>query len=102
MQRAVNAEAKTGLRSSAIVQNSDICFPRGYRPSNNTALKVQTEETSAKEPRLKKSRPKEAKPGEEKASTLPWANAAESSEQSKRNKKDKKQRFRKRKKQTLL
>ena len=42
VQRAVNVEAKAGLRSSAIVQNSDIRCPRGHHPSNNIASKVQT------------------------------------------------------------
>ena len=42
VQRAVNAEAKAGLRSSAMVRDSDIRCPQGHRPSNNTASKVQT------------------------------------------------------------
>ena len=42
VQRTVNAEAKAGLKSSAMVQDSDIYCPRGYRPSNSTASKVQT------------------------------------------------------------
>ena len=41
MQRAVNAEAKMGLRSSTIIQDLDICYPRGHHPSNSTASKVQ-------------------------------------------------------------
>ena len=42
MQKTVNAEAKAGLRSSAMVRDSDIRCPRGHRLSNNTASKVQT------------------------------------------------------------
>ena len=42
VQRAVNAEAKAGLKSTTMIQNSDIRCPRGYRPSNNTTSKVQT------------------------------------------------------------
>ena len=49
VQRAVNAEAKAGLRSSAIVRDSDIRCPRGHRPSNSTVSKVQTQETTAKD-----------------------------------------------------
>ena len=42
VQKVVNAEAKAGLRFSAIVRDSDICYPRGHRHSNSTASKVQT------------------------------------------------------------
>ena len=97
VQRAVNAEAKAGLKSSAMVRNSDIHCPRGHYPSNNTASKMQTQGTSAKEPRPEESRPKEAKPVKKKASAPPRTNAAKSSEQGKKDRKDKKRRFRERK-----
>ena len=97
MQRVVNAEAKAGLRSSAMVRNSDICYPQGHRSSNSTISKVQTQGTSAKEPHPKEFRTKEAKPAEGKAPAPPRTNAAESSEQSKKDKKDKMRRFRRRK-----
>ena len=42
VQRTVNVEAKTGLRSSAMVQDSDIYCLKDHRPSNSTASKVQT------------------------------------------------------------
>ena len=42
VQKAVNAEAKAGLKSSIMVRDSDIHCPRDHRPSNSTALKVQT------------------------------------------------------------
>ena len=42
VQRVVNAEVKVGLKSSAMVSDSDIRCPRGHRPFNNTASKVQT------------------------------------------------------------
>ena len=42
VQKAVNAEAKAGLRSSTMVRESDAHCPRGYRPSHNTSSKVQT------------------------------------------------------------
>ena len=42
MQRAINVEVKVGLRSSTMIQESDICYPRGHRPSHNTSSKVQT------------------------------------------------------------
>ena len=71
VQKAVNAEAKVGLRSSIIVWNSDArCF-RGHRPSHNTSSKVQTKGTTAKEPRVKEPRPKEAKPANGKAPAPP-------------------------------
>ena len=80
VQRAVNAEAKAGLKSSAMVQDSDICCPRGHRLSNNIASKVQTQWMSVREPCPKESRPKEVKPAKEKAPVLPRTNMAESSE----------------------
>ena len=42
MQKAISKEAKADLKSSAIVQELDIHCPRGHRPSNSTASKVQT------------------------------------------------------------
>ena len=71
VQRAVNAEAKAGLRSSTMVRESDAHCPKGHRPSHNTASKMQTQGTSAKEPRPEESRIKEAKPAEEKAPVPP-------------------------------
>ena len=49
VQRAVNAEAKAGLRSTIIVRDSDIRYPRDHRSSNNTASKVQTQGTAVKD-----------------------------------------------------
>ena len=40
--RAVNVEAKMGLKSSTMVQDFDIYCPRVHRTSNSTVLKVQT------------------------------------------------------------
>ena len=48
VQRAINAKAKAGLRSTIIVQDLDIRCSQGHCPSNNTALKVQTQRTTAK------------------------------------------------------
>ena len=71
VQRAVNAEAKAGLRSSTMVRESDARCPRGHRPSHNTSSKMQTQGTTAKEPRTEESRPKEAKSTDGKAPALP-------------------------------
>ena len=49
VQRAVNAEVKASLRSSTMVRDSDIRCPRDHHPSNSTALKVQTQGTTAKD-----------------------------------------------------
>ena len=62
LQRAVNAEAKAGLRSSTMVRESDARYPRGHHPSHNTSSKVQTQGTTAKEPRSKEPKPKDPKP----------------------------------------
>ena len=66
VQRAVNAKAKAGLRSSIMVQNADFRCPRGHRPSQNTSAKVQTQDSIAKKSRPKESRPKDLKPANEK------------------------------------
>ena len=100
VQRAVNVEAKTALRSSAMVRDSDIRCPWGHHPSNSTAAKVQTQETSAKEPYPKKLKTKEAKLAKKKAPALPRTNMAEFLEQGKKDRKDKKRRFWERKKQS--
>ena len=83
VQKAINEEAKTGLRSITIVRDSDIRCPRGYRPSNITALKVQTQVITTKdshpeEPKVKKPRP-----------TLSRAEATEPSKQVRKKKKKK-------------
>ena len=62
VQKAVNAEAKAGLRSSTMVWDPDIHYPRGYQPSNSTVLKIQTQGTTTKdsqpeEPKVKEIRP---------------------------------------------
>ena len=49
VQRTVNAEAKAGLRSCTMVQDSKICCSKDYHPFNNTASKVQTQGTIAKD-----------------------------------------------------
>ena len=61
MQRAVNAEAKAGLRSSTMVRDLDICYPRDHCHSNSTTLKVQTQGITTKESKPEQSRPKELK-----------------------------------------
>ena len=61
VQRAVNAEAKAGLRSSTIVWESDARCPRGHCPSHNISSKVQTQGTTAKEPRSEQLKPKDPK-----------------------------------------
>ena len=81
IQRVVNMEAKVGLKSSTMVWDSNIRYPRGHRLSNSTALKVQTQEITAKD----FSRPKKPKFKDIKAIR---ANAAEPLEQDKKDKKD--------------
>ena len=89
VQKAVNVEAKAGLRSSAMIQDSDIRCPQGHRPSNSTASKLQTQETPVKEPCPEESSTKKAKQAKEKALALPRTNATEFSEQSKKDRKEK-------------
>ena len=62
VQRAVNAEAKAGLRSSTMVWNLDARCLRSHRPSHNTSLKVQTQGSSHKNsPRSEEPKPKDPK-----------------------------------------
>ena len=51
VQRAVNAEAKAGLRFSTIVWESDAHCPKSHRLSHNTSSKMRTQEITDKEPR---------------------------------------------------
>ena len=63
VKRTVNAEAKTGLKSSIMVRNSDIHCLQGHRPSNSTTLKVQTQEITVKNsPHPEKLKAKKTKP----------------------------------------
>ena len=62
VQKAVNAEAKAGLKSSTMVRDSDICCSKGHRSPNSITSKVQTKGTTAKnsdqeEPKVKKIKP---------------------------------------------
>ena len=72
IQRAVNAEAKAGLRSS--IRESDICCSRGHHLFHNTSSKVQTQGTTIKEPYTEESRPIETKLTNDKTPTLPCSN----------------------------
>ena len=79
-----------------MVRDLDIRYLQGHRPSNSTASKVQTQETTAKDsPRLEKSKAKKIK--------SIHTDTAEPLEQNKKNKKnwwDKKWRFREKKEQS--
>ena len=66
VQKAVNTEAKAGLRSSTMVRDLDACCLRSHRPSNNTTSKMQTQGTTGKKSKLEESRPKKAKLAESK------------------------------------
>ena len=48
VQKAVNAEANAGLRSSTMVQNLDAYYPKHYLLSHNTSLKIQTQGSNNK------------------------------------------------------
>ena len=62
VQTATNAEAKAGLKSSTMVQDSDIRYLRGHRSFISITSNVQTKGTTAKdshpeEPKIKEVRP---------------------------------------------
>ena len=48
VQRAINVEVKTGLRSIIEVWDLDIYCPRGHPLFNSITFKVQTQETYVK------------------------------------------------------
>ena len=70
VQRAVNAEAKAGLKSSAMVQDADIRCPRSHRPLNSTTSKMQTKGTTAKDSHQEELKVKEVKPTSSRAAEV--------------------------------
>ena len=74
VQRAVNAEAKAGLRLSIMVRNVDFRCPRSHHLSQNTSTKVQTQGSIVKKSKPKESRPKDSKPANGKTPALPRTN----------------------------
>ena len=85
VQRAVNAEAKAGLRSSTMVRELDARCHRGHRLSHNTFSKVQTQGTTIKGSRSEEPKPKDPK------LALSHDNAAEPAK--KKDRKEKKKRL---------
>ena len=61
VKKAVNVEAKVGLRSSTMVRDLDARCPRGHHPSHNIFFKVQTQvskdSSCSKKPKLKDLKP---------------------------------------------
>ena len=84
VQRAVNMEAKAGLKSSTMVRDSDIRCLKGHHPSNSTASKVQTQGTTAKNSHQEEPKVKEVKP-----TLFRVAKASEPLEQARKEKKKK-------------
>ena len=76
VQGAINAKAKVGLRSSTMVRESNAYCHRGHHLSHNNFSKVQTRETTVKEPHTEELRPKVAKSTNNKATVLPRSNEA--------------------------
>ena len=54
-----------------MVRDVDSRCPRGYCPSQNTSIKVQTQGSTMKESKPKESRPKDSKPTNGKTPVLP-------------------------------
>ena len=74
MQKAINTEANTSLRSSIIIWDADSrCF-RGYCLSQNTFTKVRTQGLTAKNSKPEESRSKNLKPANGKTPALPCTN----------------------------
>ena len=71
VQRVVNVKAKAGLKSSTMIQDLDIHYPRGHRSSKSTVSKMQTQKTTAKESKPEELKPKKSKSAEGKNLTPP-------------------------------
>ena len=72
VQKAINTEAKAGLRSSTMVRDLNAHCRRGHHLSHNFSSKVQTQDSSHKDsPRSEESKNKDLKPA------LSRGNAAE-------------------------
>ena len=88
VQRALNVEAKAGLRSSTMVRDSDARCPREDCLSHNTSSKMQSQGSNNKDSsRSEEPKPKDPKPAP------PHDNAA-AEPAKKEDRKDKKKRFR--------
>ena len=74
VQRLVNVEAKAGLKSNIIIQNADFRNPRGYCPSQNIFIKVQTQGLTAKKFKPKEFKSKDLKPTNKKTLAPPRTN----------------------------
>ena len=96
VQRTVNVESKASLRSSIMVRDLDICYPKGHCLFNCTTSKMQTQGTTIKDSHLEKPKIKKAKLILSRA-----ANANKPSEQARKEKKKKRHQERRDKKQTL-
>ena len=87
MQKAVNIEAKIGLRFNIMVENLNTYCSRDHRLSHNTSSKMQNQDFNNKNSFCsKKPKPKNSKPA------LPCDNIAAKLAK-KKDKKDKKKRF---------
>ena len=88
VQKAVNAEAKVGLKSSTMVRDLHVHCPKGHRLSHNTSSKMQSLGSNNKDSsRSEEPKPKDPKPA-------PPRNDAAAEPAKKKDKKDKKKRFR--------
>ena len=74
MQKTVNVEAKTSLKSTIMIWNVDSYYFRGHCPSQNTFAKIQTQVLTIKKFKPEKSRSKNSKPIDEKTSALSHTN----------------------------
>ena len=89
MQRAINAEAKGGLKSSTIVRGLDIHCLRGHLSFSSIALKMQTQGTTAKD----SSHPEKPRAKETKSVYTDTAKPSKQNKNDKKDRSDKKRRF---------
>ena len=92
MQKAINVKVKMDLRSSIVVRDFNIHYPKSYYFFNfaSIALKVLIQEIIVKKFYLKKFKSKKIKLANINTIILSWTNMIESLKQNKKNKKDKK------------
>lgn len=71
VQKAVNAKAKAGLKSSIMVWKIDYRYTRDYYLSQTTSTKMQTQGLTAKKSKHKDSKPRKSKVVNSRSSVLP-------------------------------
>ena len=77
IQKTVNAEAKTNLKSSIMIWDIDSSYLKDYYLSQNTSIKMQTQGLTTKKSKPKESRLRNSKLANNNTLALPYINRSE-------------------------